>query len=195
MSRCERLFVVGFLTLLTSPACQSSELAGIRLSYPVSYDLGKPISASIREELFTTIPPDGAGLPDGSGTFESGQLTYEVKCMACHGDRMQGTDIGMSLLGGRGTLTSDAPRKTVESYWPYATSVFSYIRNTMPKTAPGTLSSEESYSLMAYILGSAGVVPANVVMDKQTLVEVQMPNRDGFVRDDRPDVNTPRLNN
>jgi cytochrome c len=120
--------------------------------------------------------------------YASGKRIYEVKCIACHGDTMQGTDVGMPLLGGRGTLTSEAPKKTVESYWPYATSVFSYVRNTMPVSAPGTLTNDEVYSLMAYLLGSAGIVPKDTVMDKDVLTDVEMPNRHGFIRDDRPDI-------
>lgn len=184
-----RLMRAVFALCLFAPVVCSSQEANVNpFTYPPSYDVGKPISESTLSQLFTTIPPDGAGLPAGSGTFESGKRIYEAQCLACHGDQMQGTDAGSPLVGGRGSLTSESPRKTVESFWPYATSVYSYIRNAMPVTAPGSLTNDEVYSLMAYILGSAQLVPRDVIMDKNVLVEVEMPNRNGFFPDNRPDV-------
>ena len=188
MYRFEWTVTLCLVCLFNSSACRSNESAVGAFTYPASYDLGEPISATTRSQLFTTIPPDGSGLPDGSGTYASGKWIYEVKCMACHGDKMQGTDVGMPLLGGRGSLVTAAPKKTVESYWPYATSVFSYVRNTMPVSAPGTLTNDEVYALMAYLLGSAGIVPEDIAMDKNVLTDVEMPNRQGFIRDDRPDI-------
>jgi len=193
MSRFEALLSLCALNLLVSFACYSQEHTDTSFSYPDSYDLGKTVSQAAREQLLTTIPPDGVGLPEGSGTFEMGRGIYETKCMACHGNELQGTDTGMPLIGGRGTLATNAPKKTVESYWPYATSVFSYIRNAMPISVPGSLTNVEVYSLMAYLLGSAGIIHTDVVMNKHTLADVRMPNRDGFVRDDRPDVAAPEF--
>jgi cytochrome c len=113
--------------------------------------------------------------------------------MACHGDKLQGTPQGDRLLGGRGTLVNNsaakAPVKTVESYWPYATSVFDYVKRAMPFNAPGSLTDDEAYAVVAYILGEANIVPKNEVINATTLAKVQMPNRDGFVSPDpRPDV-------
>jgi len=194
MSRFDQFLILAVVGLLIASAGWASEPTDDRFSYPANFDPGTPIATSIRETLFTTIPPDGSGLPAGSGNFESGRLIYQAKCVACHGDKLQGTEAGLPLVGGRGTLTSDSPKKTVESFWPYATSVFSYIRNTMPVTAPGTLTDDETYALMAFILGSAGITQVDAVMNKVALAAVRMPNRHGFIRDDRPDVAAVRVN-
>lgn len=188
MSRYEVLLGLCLLSLLLAPACRSTEPADTSFSYPADYDLGDPIGASTRQTLYTTIPPSGEGLLEGSGTFDKGAQIYRSKCAACHGEDLQGTEAGMPLTGGRESLTGNSPRKTVESYWPYATSVFSYIRNTMPVTQPGSLTDDETYALMAYLLGSTGIVPVDVIMNRQVLIDTRMPNRDGFICDDRPDV-------
>ncbi len=188
MSRYEVVFGLCLFVLIAATACGSTEPDSTAFSYPEDFELGVPIGASTRQALYTTIPPDGSGLPEGSGTFERGAEIYRARCMACHGEDLGGTDAGMPLVGGRNTLASESPRKTVESYWPYATSVFSYIRNAMPVAQPGSLTDDEVYALMAFILVSAEIAPADVVMNRQALVDTRMPNRDGFVRDDRPDV-------
>jgi cytochrome c len=128
------------------------------------------------------IPPDGAGLPAGHGSVAEGQAVYAAKCSACHGDNLQGTKaIGApALIGGRGTL-SGKPLKTVESYWPYATTLFDYIKRAMPMNAPGSLSNDQVYAVAAYILARGGIVADNVVLDSKTLPQVEMPNRKGFV--------------
>src|SRR5438094_1852382 len=142
---------------------------------------------------YFSYPADGRGLPPGSGNYAQGEKVYQTKCMACHGDKLQGTPQGDRLVGGRGTLVNNsaakAPVKTVESYWPYATSVFDYVKRAMPFNAPGSLNDDEAYAVIAYILGEANIVPKNELINATTLAKVQMPNRDGFVSPDpRPDV-------
>ncbi len=95
---------------------------------------------------------------------------------------------GDKLLGGRGSLVGGKPVKTIESYWPYATTVFDYVRRAMPFNAPGSLTDSEVYAVTAYILGEANIVPKGEVIDAQSLAKVKMPNRDGFIPDPRPDV-------
>lgn len=95
---------------------------------------------------------------------------------------------GAALIGGRGSLASDAPKKTVESYWPYATTLFDYIRRAMPFDAPGSLGDDDVYALAAYILGEAGIVGKKAVLNANSLARIHMPNRDGFNPDPRPDV-------
>ena len=138
-------------------------------------------------DRFFAVMPDGRGLPPGSGSVEQGKALYEQQCAACHGANLQG-GIGDKLIGGRGTLASAAPVKTVESYWPYATTLFDYIKRSMPFITPGSLTDEQVYSVVAYILGEANIVPKNAVLDAKSLPDIQMPNRDGFVPDPRPEI-------
>ena len=144
------------------------------------------------EELsqFVSPLPDGRGLPSGSGTVAAGRQVYESKCAACHGAKLEGGQ-GDRLVGGRGSLAGNdparAPVKTVESYWPYATTLFDYVKRAMPLTAPGSLTNDEVYSVSAFILAAANIVPNDAVLDQKTLAQVRMPNRDGFVSDPRPE--------
>jgi S-disulfanyl-L-cysteine oxidoreductase SoxD len=135
-----------------------------------------------------TVLPDGTGLPDGKGTATEGAAIFAARCAACHGDKGQGVGDFPALVGGRGTLTSDKPLLTVGSYWPYATTIFDYIRRAMPYEAAGELSADETYALTAWILAQNTIIKPSAVIDRRTLPKVQMPNRDGFLSDPRPDV-------
>jgi len=142
---------------------------------------------------YFSYPADGRGLPPGSGTYAQGEKVYQTKCIACHGTKLEGTKLGDRLIGGRGTLVNNspakAPVKTVESYWPYATTLFDYVKRAMPFNAPGSMSDAEIYAVVAYVLGEANIVSKDAVMSATTLPGVQMPNRNGFVSPDpRPDV-------
>ena len=150
-----------------------------------------PTSAELAH--YFSYPADGRGLPPGSGSYAQGREIYQAKCMACHGEKLEGTKLGDKLIGGRGTLVNNspakAPVKTVESYWPYATTLYDYVKRAMPFNAPGSLSDNEVYAVTAYILGEANIVPKGAVMNATTLPAVQMPNRNGFISPDpRPDV-------
>jgi S-disulfanyl-L-cysteine oxidoreductase SoxD len=166
-------------------------------AYGGPYNLGRPATPAEVTEYDIDIMPDGTGLPPGQGTHAEGAAIYQSTCAMCHGDNLRGGDPtkvtyspllprGEALIGGRGSLNTNAPVKTVESYWPYATTLYDYIRRAMPYVAPGTLKDNEVYALVAYILGEANVVPKTTVMTKDTLPKVQMPNRDGFIPDPRP---------
>jgi hypothetical protein len=139
---------------------------------------------------FVSPLPDGRGLPAGSGSVLEGRSIYEQQCASCHGENLQG-GTGDRLIGGRGTLVNDdpkkAPVKTVESYWPYATTLLDYVKRAMPLTAPGSLTNDEVYALTAYILFRASIVSDDTIMNRVTLPQVAMPNREGFVPDRRPD--------
>jgi cytochrome c len=139
---------------------------------------------------FVSPLPDGRGLPQGSGSVLQGKSIYLQQCASCHGENLQG-GTGDRLVGGRGSLVNGdpakAPVKTVESYWPYATTLFDYIKRAMPLTAPDSLSNDDVYALTAYILAQAKIVADDALMNAQTLPKVQMPNRNGFVPDRRPD--------
>lgn len=140
----------------------------------------EPATAEDIERVYWSIFPDGENLPEGSGAPVQGKPLYDTHCVACHGLDGEGT-LANQLVGGRGTLDSDAPVKTIGSYWPYATTVFNYIRRAMPYTAPMSLTNEDYYAITAYLLNRNDIIAADVVIDKDSLPTIQMPNRDGFV--------------
>jgi cytochrome c len=129
-----------------------------------------------------SIAPNGDGLPAGSGSVRQGEGVYAQKCASCHGVKGAGKPAD-ALVGGRGTLASDTPLRTVGSYWPYATTLFDYVRRAMPLTSPLSLTNDEVYAVTAYLLNLNGIVPEDATMDARTLPQVRMPNRDGFIKD------------
>ena len=140
------------------------------------------LSESELAQFFSSMP-DGRGLPEGSGSVQQGEKVYAAQCASCHGGKLEG-GIGDKLIGGRGSLSAkdgkQAPVKTMESYWPYATTLWDYIKRAMPFSAPGSLSNDDVYAVTAYILSQAQIVPGDATMNKNTLPKVEMPNRDGF---------------
>lgn len=156
---------------------------------PPAFDFGVAAPPSELARFFSPLP-DGRGLPAGSGSVAQGKLIYQQQCAACHGQNLEG-GLGDRLIGGRGTLTkagpTGAPIKTVESYWPYATTLFDYVKRAMPFTAPDSLTNDQVYAVVAYILSQAKIVSEDAVMSEKTLVQVKMPNRDGFIGDPRPE--------
>jgi len=141
---------------------------------------GRPLSAEEVRKLDITITPEGAGLPAGSGSAAAGAAVYAQKCQSCHGDRGSGKPQDR-LTGGLGTLATAKPVKTPNSFWSSATTLFDYIRRTMPITAPESLSNDETYALTAYLLSVDNIVPKDATLDAQSLPKVKMPNRDGFI--------------
>ena len=142
--------------------------------------LGRPATPAEIAGWDISIPPDGTGLPPGNGTPEQGAVVYTQQCQSCHGEQGAGKP-NDQLVGGQGTLTSKSPVRTIGSYWPYATTVFDYVRRAMPYTESKSLSPEEVYAVAAYILNLNGVIGENDTLDAKTLPQVKMPNRDGFV--------------
>ena len=146
-----------------------------------SPNLGKAISAEDLAAWDISVGPDGAGLPPGSGTVKQGEAVFAAKCQACHGEKGAGTP-NDRLVGGQGSLPGDKPPvKTVGSYWPYATTLFDYIRRAMPFNESKSLTSDEAYGVVAYLLNLNGVIPESETMNAQSLPKVTMPNREGFV--------------
>ena len=142
---------------------------------------GQPIAPTDIAPWDISIGPDGVGLPPGSGTAAQGETIYVAKCQACHGEKGSGKP-NDALVGGMGTLAPDkVPMKTVGSFWPYATTLFDYVRRAMPFQELQSLTSDELYAVSAYILNLNGIVGANDVLDAQSLPKVRMPNRDGFI--------------
>lgn len=151
---------------------------------------GQPITEEDLAGQFS-IPPSGVGLPKGSGTVKQGEALYAERCSACHGDNLEGNPSpgigGDRLIGGRGSLATDKPVKTVESYWPYATTLFDYIKRAMPFDDPGSLIDDEVYALTAYVLHRADLVKADATLDAESLPKIEMPNASGFISDPRPE--------
>lgn len=158
--------------------------------YQGPYGFGTPASEAEIAAMDIDIMPDGHGLPPGSGTPAEGEAVYQSNCAPCHGANLEGSAIlgADRLIGGRGSLATVEPIKTVESYWPYAMTLYDYIGRAMPFNLPGSLSADEVYAVVAYILMRANIVEAGTEMNAQSLPQVRMPNRDGFIPDSRPDV-------
>lgn len=168
MSMCKRLALCAAM-FATVPALAQAPQFGqeIAPAYIAPWDI--------------SIGPDGAGLPSGSGTASQGEAVYAAKCQACHGEKGTGGP-NDALVGGIGSLApGKSPVKTVGSYWPYATTLFDYIRRAMPFPETKSLTNDEVYAVSAYILNLNGVVGTDEVLDAQSLPKVKMPNRDGFI--------------
>jgi mono/diheme cytochrome c family protein len=136
------------------------------------------------------IDRHGDNLPAGNGSVDHGREVFDQQCASCHGGKGEG-GIGDRLAGGQGTLASPKPVRTVGSYWPYAPTLFDYIRRAMPQNAPQSLSDDDVYAVSAYILNLNGLFPADATLDAKTLSAIKMPNRNMFVGDPRPDVKNP----
>ncbi len=160
-------------------------------NYGHAYGFGTPASAADIAKIDIDVMPDGRGAPPGSGDYSAGKKVYAAKCAACHGadprKAVKGTGAA-TLIGGRGTRTSGKPKKTVESYWPYATTFFDYTKRAMPFNAPGSMTDNELYAVTAYILAEANIIKKSDVMNAKSIAKVKMPNRNGFISDPRPDI-------
>ncbi|PCJ23451.1 MAG: cytochrome C [SAR86 cluster bacterium] len=142
--------------------------------------LGTPISESQLEDFDLIISPDGDGLPAGSGTALQGKTIYETRCVACHAISGEGTSGNTRLVGG--DMHSEGnPIRTVGSYWPYASTLFDFIRRAMPADSPKSLSNTEVYQVTAYVLYLNGIINQYAILNSETLTEINMPNKDGFI--------------
>ena len=154
-------------------------------AFAQTYGLGR---AALPEEIDAwnmDVHPDGTGLPEGQGDAIVGEEIFAAKCAACHGDFAEGIDNWPKLAGGKGTLDREDPLKTVGSYWPYLSTSFDYIRRSMPYGNAGTLTADETYAIVAYILYSNDLIEDDFVLSKDTFLDVEMPNADGFIVDNR----------
>ena len=154
---------------------------------------GKPISeADLAAWNIDIRTNDGKGLPKGTGTVAEGKALFEQQCASCHGDAAKGGPMYGTMVGGMGTMTQSPRVLTPGSMYPYAPILFDYVRRAMPMDRPQTMTNDEVYAVSAYLLNLNGLVPADAVMDAQSLPRVQMPNRNGFLTDDRPDAQATR---
>jgi S-disulfanyl-L-cysteine oxidoreductase SoxD len=154
---------------------------------------GKPIAEADLEAWNIDVrTSDGLGLPPGRGSVAQGKAIYAAKCTACHGADAKGGPMYGTMVGGIGSMTKTPRILTPGSMYPYAPILFDYIRRSMPMDRPQTLTNDEVYALSALLLNLNGLVPADAVMDAQSLPKVQMPNRNAFLIDDRPDAGATR---
>ena len=142
--------------------------------------LGKPIMSEQAARWDTSVFSDGEGLPQGKGSVAEGKKIYRQQCIACHGEQGLGTTADQ-LAGAQMALTSEYPEKTIGSYWPYATTVFDFIRRSMPMTLPGSLTDNEVYAVTAYLLYLNNLIGKDEVMNATTLPKVKMLNENGFI--------------
>jgi S-disulfanyl-L-cysteine oxidoreductase SoxD len=154
------------------------------------YGLGRTPTAAEIAAWDIDAGGDGANLPPGSGSVARGKEVYAESCASCHGAKGEG-GVGDRLVGGQGTLATPKPVRTVGSFWPYAPTLFDYIRRAMPMSAPQSLPNDDVYAVSAYVLYLNGLVAADATLDAASLRAVRMPNRDRFVGDPRPDVVSP----
>jgi len=153
-----------------------------------TYGLGR---AALPEEIAAwdvDILPDGRGLPVGEGDVWTGEEVFVEQCASCHGDFAEGSGNWPVLAGGFDTLADEDPVKTVGSYWPYLSTVWDYVHRSMPFGAAGTLSDDDTYAIVAYILYSNDLVDDDFVLSNETFMDVEMYNASGFVTDDRPEL-------
>lgn len=176
------------LAILTLVLCSAS-LSGERslVAQSPTYGVGRSPTAEELKAIDIEVTPDGKGLRPGSSTAAAGKEVYTRRCETCHGPT--GTEGPQDVLaGGRGSLATSRPLKTVGSYWPYATTLWDYINRAMPFDHPGTMTTDEIYGVTAYVLYLNGIVKEQDVVSQTTLPRITMPNRDGFVVDPRPDI-------
>jgi mono/diheme cytochrome c family protein len=166
----------------------SASGAGAQAQSP--YGIGRVATAAEIAGWNIDVGRDGSGLPPGSGSVSHGREVFAQQCAACHGEKGEG-GVGDKLAGGQGTIATTKPVRTVGSFWPYAPTLFDYIRRAMPQNAPQSLSNEDVYAVSAYILNLNGILPADATLNAKSLAAIRMPNRDKFVGDTRPDVKNP----
>ena len=169
--------LVGLALALAVSGCAGARMTGGTMEGP---NLGRDATRAQIAGWDISVGPDGVGLPPGKGTPAVGARVYEQKCQACHGAQGAGQP-NDRLVGGQGTLASKAPVRTIGSYWPYATTVFDYVRRAMPYIQPQSLSNDEVYALTAYLLNLNGIIGDGDEMNAQTLPKVTMPNQSSFI--------------
>ena len=173
--RCTTLSKCSFLLpVMVLLAC------GAAVAQSPTYNVGRPPTEAEYRDWDTVVGAKGKELPPGKGTAAEGAPIYAAQCAVCHGKNGEGVFPYRPLVGGIGTINTTTPKLTVGSYSPYATTIWDFTNRAMPKYAPRTLSADDVYALTAWILAKNGIIKETDVMDKNSLLEVQMPNRNGF---------------
>lgn len=177
MSRFPRFVAAAALVMLCAAPAQAGK-----------YNLGRTATPEEVKGWDIDVRPDGQGLPEGKGTAIQGDKIFQEQCAACHGDFAEGLDRWPVLAGGRDTLKSDRPEKTVGSYWPYLSTVYDYIYRAMPFGNAQSLTPDQVYALTAYLLYMNDIVPEDFELSKANFTSIRMPNQANFVDDPRPDI-------
>ncbi len=180
--RPREFYIAAFAVLALASASQAQAQS--------RYGIGRAATPAEIAGWNIDIDRDGNNLPPGNGSVSQGHEIFDAQCAACHGSKGEG-GVGDQLVGGQGTLATAKPVRTVGSFWPYATTLFDYIRRAMPQNAPQSLSNEEVYAVSAYVLNLNRLLPADATLDAATLKAIKMPNRGMFVGDPRPDIRNP----
>jgi len=197
MVACAAGALIGLGLLAASPlAASSPQESRAAEAPPAQYGLGRPATPEEIRRLDVDVMPNGQGLPNGRGSVADGAAVYAAKCASCHGprgegataDRLVATEAAGTFAFGR---DPKLPR-AIGNYWPYATTLYDYIARSMPLAQPGSLTADEVYGLVAFLLAQNRVVGSDAVMDRATLPKVKMPARDRFVPDDRAGRNVVR---
>src|SRR5579864_7028613 len=164
------------VALVAGSICLGAGPLAAESGYPLKFEFGEPATPQALATYFA-IAPNGTSLPPGKGSYAEGMKIYAETCAACHGEKLEGNPQkglgGDKLIGGRGTLATTAPVKTIESYWPYATTIFDYVKRAMPFNAPGSLTDQQVYSVLDYILVEANIIKRTDAIDATTLPRVQ----------------------
>jgi len=175
-----------FKSLKAGMLCAAVMFGGAVSAAPLG--IGSPATPEEIAGWDIDIRPDGVGLPPGEGTVAEGETLYEAQCASCHGLFGEGEGRWPYLAGGENTLDTNNPKKTVGSYWPYASTLWDYIHRAMPYQAPQSLTDDEVYAISAYVLYLNYIVEDDFVANAETFAEVKMPNEPNFYVDNRPDV-------
>ena len=170
-----------FRSSLLVPVVALAACVSAAAQTPGYKNVGRTPTEQEVQAMDIAIGTDGKELPPGSGNAKTGARLFGEKCAACHGESQEGSAQAPALVGGKGTLTSLHPKLTAGSYWPFATTIFDYIRRAMPRFQEGSLKVDEVYSLTAFILFRNDIIKEDDVIDAATLPKIKMPNRDGFV--------------
>jgi cytochrome c len=181
MSRCRegRAFLLGLIAVLVLAAPAYAQ------DTKRSYGIGREASAQEIAGWDIDVRPDGQGLPEGHGSVKEGEPVYMARCASCHGEFGEGAGRWPHIAGGKGSLASDDPNKTTGSYFPYLSSVFDYVRHAMPFGDAQSLTDNELYAVVAYLLYLNDIVDENFTLSKASFGKIRMPNEAGFFDDDR----------
>ncbi len=169
-----------FKKILAALILASIAMSSFLVSSQETVRLGTPVNEDQLKNFDLVAPPDGSGFPSGSGTARQGKAVYDAKCAACHAPNGEGTS-GNTIIVGGDMHSEQNPLRTVGSFWPYASTIFDYVRRAMPANAPKSLSNTEVYQVTAYVLFLNGIIDEDMVLNSETLQSVGMPNADGFI--------------
>lgn len=196
------LVLLGLAALAAAPAHSEEPSAEVVVTEEISlafrgepdpdragfYGFGEAATPEMIAGWDIDVSPDGRGLPPGSGSVADGEILYDAQCASCHGTFGEGAGRWPVLSGGAGSLAQDRPEKTVGSFWPYAGTLWDYVRRAMPYYEPQSLDDAEVYAVVAYLLYLNDLVEPGFVLTRENLPDIEMPNHAGFIADPRPDV-------